>query len=246
MFNLSDFSQISPELSENLHYHEEIGSTNDEAIRLAKDGAKHGTIVLAEHQLAGRGRRGSEWLSKPGDGLLFSMVVRPDYSREFWSRIALVTGLAITSCLRDEWQLAAEVKWPNDVFISGKKSCGILVEAHEGFAVIGVGLNVAYSPAGDDFTSVWEELGKPVDREEILADILNAIWKEVADCGSAEFSNQLSRLRRMCILNGKSITFNSNGKAYQGLFKGIGNSGEMLVEENGRILPFLQAEMVRF
>lgn len=246
MFDTSEFARIAPEWSERLHYYEEVGSTNDEALRLAKDGAAHGTVALAESQLAGRGRRGAEWLSKPGDGLLFSLVIRPEYARENWSRLALATGLAIASCLRDEWQLAAEVKWPNDILIRGKKSCGILVEAREDFAIIGVGLNVGYSPEGDDYTSVWEELGKPIAREEMLMDVLNAIWVETAKCGGEAFSNQLKRLREVCILTGKLITFQSNGKSHQGIFKGIGDSGEMLVEQEGRIVPFLQAETVRF
>ena len=143
-------------------------------------------------------------------------------------------------------QIAAEVKWPNDVLIRGKKSCGILVEAREGFAVIGVGINIGYSPAGDDYTSVWEELGRPVAREEILADLLRGIMKESARCGGAGFADQLALLRSICILNGKLISFSSNGVTHQGLFKGIGQSGEMLVEENGVISPFFQAELVRW
>lgn len=246
MFDVSEFARIAPEWSERLHYFGEIGSTNDEALRLAKGGAAHGTVVLAENQLSGRGRRGAEWLSKPGEGLLFSLIIRPEYARENWSRLALATGLAIASCLRDEWQLAAEVKWPNDILIRGKKSCGILVEAREGFAIVGVGLNVDYSPSGDDYTSVWEELGKPISREEIFVDVLNAIWEETAQCGGVEFSNQLKRLREVCILTGKSITFQSNGESHEGVFKGIGESGEMLVEQEGGISSFLQAEMVRF
>lgn len=247
MFDISEFSRLSPEWSERLCFYDEIESTNDEALRLAKSGAASGTVVLAEHQLSGRGRRGAEWLSEPGDGLLFSIIIRPDYSREYWSRLALASGLAVACCLRDEWLLPAEVKWPNDVLIGGRKSCGILVEASEDFAIVGVGLNVAYSPDEGSYssTSMWQELGKPVSREEILADLLQAIWRETTLCGGCEFPNQLKRLREVCFLTEKVIGFQSNGQTHQGVFRGIAESGEMLVEQQGEILPFLQAEQVR-
>lgn len=253
MFDTGSFGYIAPDWVGRLHYHHEVGSTNDEALSLACAGADHGTVVLADHQLSGRGRRGAEWLSKPGDGLLFSLIVRPDYPREFWCRLALATGLAIATCLRDEWQVKAELKWPNDVLIDERKCCGVLVEAREDFAVIGVGLNVAYSPSGEDYTSVWEELGKPVSREELLADVLSAISAETLLCGGSGFADQLRRLREVSVLNGRTISFQSNGKAYRGVFKGIGESGEMLVlmDEGaafggGKVRSFLQAEMVRF
>ncbi|MGJ8676647.1 MAG: biotin--[acetyl-CoA-carboxylase] ligase [Akkermansiaceae bacterium] len=245
MFDLSEFDCRAPEWAARLSYHSELGSTNDEALRLAKEGAAHGTVVLAESQTSGRGRRGTEWISKPGDGLWFSIVIRPDYLREYWSRLALATGLAVAACLRHEWQLPAEVKWPNDIYISGKKCCGVLVEAREDFAIVGVGINVAFSPADTESTSIWQELGQAVAREELLVDLLTSIERETLACGGKDFTELLIRLRKFCMLTGKEVTFISNGNQHQGTFMGIGSNGEMLVRERGEVSPFLQAEMVR-
>ncbi len=103
MFDLRQFASISPDWYLRLNYHEELDSTNDEARRLAEDGAEHGTVVLADHQLAGRGRRGSSWISGPGDGLLFSLIIRPDFPQSHWSRIALATGLGMATALNEKW-----------------------------------------------------------------------------------------------------------------------------------------------
>ena len=243
MFDFSEFKRIAPEWSSRLHYHEQISSTSDEAHRLASEGAPHGTLVIAEQQTSGRGRRGAVWLSEPGDGLLFSIIIRPKSSREGWSRLALTAGLGIATCLNSEWSVPAELKWPNDIYIEGKKCCGILLESSSDYVVVGIGLNVAYSPEGNAFTSVWEHLGKPIAREELLYDILTAVWRELDD--EQAFTEQLVRLRKLCLLTGKVISFISQGEQYSGKFIKIGETGEMLVKIDGQTLSYLNAEQIR-
>ena len=142
MFDLQKFRQIAPDWGQRLHYHQELGSTNDEALRLAAAGVANFSVVLADHQLAGRGRRGAPWLSESGAGLLFSLIFKPDYEKELWSRLSLVSGLGIASVLQEQWNLPAEVKWPNDVLVEDRKCCGILVETRQDYVVIGIGINV--------------------------------------------------------------------------------------------------------
>ena len=99
MFDLRQFAALAPDWYLRLQYHHELDSTNDEARRLAEAGAEHGTVVLSDHQTAGRGRRGASWVCEPGDGLLFSMVIRPSFPKTNWSRIALAAGIGIAETL---------------------------------------------------------------------------------------------------------------------------------------------------
>ena len=117
MFDLRQFAALAPDWYLRLQYHHELDSTNDEARRLAEAGAEHGTVVLSDHQTAGRGRRGASWICEPGDGLLFSMVIRPSFPKTNWSRIALAAGIGIAETLNAKWGVRAQVKWPNDIYI---------------------------------------------------------------------------------------------------------------------------------
>jgi len=248
MFDLGAFNRISPKWARLIDHHEVLASTNDEALKLAADGAAHGTVVLADHQQAGRGRRGAVWASEPGDGLLFSLILRPNYPRKYWSRLALASGLGIVTALRDEWGIPAEIKWPNDVYINGKKCAGILVESQDGFAVVGVGLNIVSSPDGDDSTSLAEQLGEPllreISKEDVLAAVLDGLLTESKDCATG-FARQMARMRSVCYLTGKRVTFRSCQQEFDGRVVGLSDEGEFLVEIDGETQTFQQAELIR-
>ena len=131
---------------------EVTGSTNDDLLKAGKVGAPHGYGLAARRQTAGRGRRGHKWDSTEGN-LLLSIVLRPDVAPEDYSGLAAVCGLAVIEEL-ESLGLADEVrlKWPNDLYARGKKLGGILIEAARDadgsqFAVAGIGINVAYTPA---------------------------------------------------------------------------------------------------
>lgn len=244
MFDVREFNRIAPKWARLLHHHDELTSTNDEARLLAAQGAVQGAVVLAEHQNSGRGRRGAVWASEHGDGLLFSVILRPDYERKYWSRLALAAGLGIVNALRNEWGIPAEIKWPNDVYVHGKKCAGILVESQDGFAVVGVGLNMLSSPDGDDSVSLAELHEESLSREEVLAAVLEEILNESKLC-ACEFQGQMSRMRSFCWLTGKAVTFSSNKNKLTGVVSGLGDEGDLLVEIAGEVLPFQQAELIR-
>jgi BirA family transcriptional regulator, biotin operon repressor / biotin---[acetyl-CoA-carboxylase] ligase len=130
------------------HEHfERIDSTNTRARELAAEGAKHGTIVTAAEQTAGRGRQGRVWTAPPGKALLYSAVVRPLDERHLM--LPLAVPLAVCEAAEElRPGLECGVKWPNDVLVDGRKLAGILVEARpqDGWAVVGVGLNLSISP----------------------------------------------------------------------------------------------------
>jgi BirA family biotin operon repressor/biotin-[acetyl-CoA-carboxylase] ligase len=169
----------------------QTGSTNDDALAAAREGAPHGALFVTEEQLAGRGRRGNTWLAAPGEGLLFSLVLRPALSAERAPTLALLAGLAVRSAVAELLERAGSnarvlVKWPNDVVIVNdepRKLAGILVEsvvrgAHLGAVVIGVGLNVGRlglpSELAETATSL-ALLGVTVTRERLLAEVLDAL-----------------------------------------------------------------------
>ena len=176
--------------------HEELDSTNAEATRLARAGGAHGSVVVAEHQRAGRGRLDRRWESPPRSALTFSVVWRPPAPVECWPWLPLLTGYAVREALL-AMGVQAQLKWPNDVLIDDRKVAGVLVERVETpagpAAIVGVGLNVSMTEeelpvptAG----SLALALGTAPDRTELLLALLAALaasyaeWLAEADAGS--------------------------------------------------------------
>lgn len=241
-------AELDQEWSKRIIFYETCASTNDEARRLAKAGSPAWRVILAENQTTGRGRRGQVWHCPPGTGIAMSVILRPDFSRNLWARLALATGLAVAEAL-DHFGLSAEVKWPNDVWVDRKKICGILVEAEDDFVIIGIGLNVNVSvfPSEmvDPATSLFLEIGELVGREEVLLMLLRRLESRVAQVAN-DFSAILAALRPRCALTGKRIELELPLGNLSGTMRGIGENGELLLEmESGEILGILQADRIR-
>jgi BirA family biotin operon repressor/biotin-[acetyl-CoA-carboxylase] ligase len=171
----------------NVQWHGSITSTMDVAAALAHDGAPTGLVVAAEQQTAGRGRRGSTWISPPGAGLYFSFIARP--SMRSLSLLTLAAGVAVRDGITAVCGLQCDLKWPNDLLVGTRKLAGILAEglaigAPGQAVIIGVGVNLrpaAYPPAvAVRATSIESELGRAVDRDTVLAGIVDAIADRVA------------------------------------------------------------------
>ncbi len=111
-------------------YLPETDSSNDDAARIAAEGAAAGSIIIAGRQRRGRGRLGKKWLSSPGTGLTFSYVARPLVDRKDIPRLTLVAGLAVANAVEEQTGLATMIKWPNDILIMGRKVAGLLSEFH--------------------------------------------------------------------------------------------------------------------
>ena len=114
-------------LGRNILSYASLDSTNDTAYKLAEDGAKEGTVVIAERQKKGKGRQGRQWVSPKG-GIYFSCIIRPDIEPREVAKITLVSALAVATAIRELVNIPAMIKWPNDIVIKGKKLCGILTE----------------------------------------------------------------------------------------------------------------------
>jgi BirA family biotin operon repressor/biotin-[acetyl-CoA-carboxylase] ligase len=149
-------------------HHREIDSTNRRARELASAGAPHGTLVTAGAQTAGRGRQGRRWEAPAGSALLCSLVLR-----EFDALLSLRAGLAVADVAGE----AARVKWPNDVQVEGRKVAGVLVEGrpHEGWAVVGIGVNVSAAPDLPEAAALGRD-----DVEGVLAELLRALEARLA------------------------------------------------------------------
>lgn len=161
-----------------------LGSTNDQARQLAEGGAPEGLMVVAEEQTAGRGRNQRRWLTPPGSALAFSLVLRPPLRADQATRLTMLAGLAVCEAAELVAGLRAELKWPNDVLLGGRKAAGILVEsAFRGesleYAVAGIGINVSWAPAAAEVefpaTCLEAEAGRPVDRLTLLRAVLAAL-----------------------------------------------------------------------
>jgi len=157
---------------------ESIGSTNAELLARAGAGADEGTVLLAEHQEAGRGRLDRTWTSPPRAGLTVSFLVRPDVpaARRGW--LPLLTGVALAESVGEATGVRASVKWPNDLLaLDGRKLAGILAEASSDAVVVGTGLNVNTNATElpDTGTSLSVVTGAPVDRGPLLLAFLRAV-----------------------------------------------------------------------
>ncbi len=191
--NLIGSKKIKDELQtdfigQEIYIFTEVTSTNDVAKELAIKGAREGTIVIAETQSRGRGRLGRKWVSPEG-GMWFSIILRPKVDPEDALKLTLMTAAVVAKVISDTFRLKAEVKWPNDIVINGKKVCGILTEARTkgdmvDFVVIGVGINANINldsfpkHLGKSLTSLREELKEDINRKRFLC----ALLEELEQC----------------------------------------------------------------
>lgn len=239
--------EISSEWASRVIFLPECGSTNDEGRALAIKGAPDLSVVLTERQTAGRGRRGQPWACPPGEGLAFSLILRPAEPAVLWSRLALAAGLALAEAL-EAFGVSVGLKWPNDVWVGGKKICGILVEADSGFVVVGVGLNVNVTEFPDGLahpaTSLALELGEKVSREEVLVACLQRLQLRLDQIG-AGFGDLLDDWSTRCVLTGNDVRMDAVGEVKTGRVEGISSQGELLLRSSKGVEKVLQANEIR-
>jgi BirA family biotin operon repressor/biotin-[acetyl-CoA-carboxylase] ligase len=207
-------------------HHRTVDSTNERARELAAAGAPHGTTVTADEQQAGRGRQGRAWSAAPGSSLLMSVVVRGLDERH--ALLPLAAAVATCEAAESVAAVKCAIKWPNDVWLGrGRKLAGILIEGRpqEGWAVIGIGLNVGEVP--DDLRDTAASLGAP-DVEAVLGAVLEALDRRLGDPPR----EVLSAWRARDALKGETVTWRDG----EGTAAGIDDEGALLVEtETGTV-----------
>jgi BirA family biotin operon repressor/biotin-[acetyl-CoA-carboxylase] ligase len=242
-----DWEAMREEWGQRLHSFEELDSTNEQALKLGREGAGHGSVVVAERQLAGRGRRGAAWLSGEGSGLAFTVLLRPQMERALWPRLSLVAGVAVARSI-ERVGLSPEIKWPNDVLVAGRKVCGILVEAEGDFVVVGIGLNVGKMELPGELqetaTSLATEGATQKRREEYLSEIV-ADFLSLTKLVEREFTIIVQMVRSRCALVGHEIEFLEGQEEGRGLCEGVGEGGELLVRVEGNLKRYFAADRIR-
>lgn len=214
----------------------ETKSTNDLLLREAQSGAEEGFCIVAESQSGGRGRLGRSWESPPGQGLWFSLLFRPAWPISDTQRLTLITSVALSNAIERLTTLPCQIKWPNDIFLHGRKLAGILTEAQGDmdrlhYAVVGIGLNVHqsekdFSPAlRKTATSIRTEAGQAPRR----ADLLIAIFQELKRLYDAPFDEVREQWRDRCLTLGKNIRVQSGNETYEGQMMDVDASGALQI-----------------
>ena len=224
-------------------YFDSIGSTNNEALAWATNDAKDLSLVIADEQTAGRGRLDRKWFTPKGTALAFSLILRPTaQEKPYLTRMVGLAALAVVDALRTR-ALVAQIKWPNDVLLNGRKVAGILVESvwsgeEVDCLVIGIGINVLKSavPPAEllqfPATSLEESLGPAVERGEILHDILAGIIALRPHLGSDSF---VASWEKALAFRGEQVQVEEgNGNSITGKLLGLESDGSLrLSDEQG-------------
>lgn len=217
-----------------IHRFDEVASTNDEARRLADEGAVEGTVVIANYQTHGRGSRGRVWISPPTANLLFSVILRPDIPVQRNGELAFVAACGAANGLRDAFGLDARVKWPNDIVVGSRKIGGIIIEAGVGFAVVGVGVNINWvelpAEIAKSATSVALEVGEFVDIERAFQCMLAKLDLAYLDYKENGFAKILNDWRSLDCCVGKGVAIEVDGRTVEGKSIGVDDTGSLLVD----------------
>ena len=226
-------------------YFAEIGSTNDEALKLAELGSPEGTTVVASSQTAGRGRFGRTWYSPPGAGLYVSVICRNASAAPY---VSLAGGVAVADGIRAATGLPVEIKWPNDIVVDAgfgrrRKLAGILAEAsssREGVlqVILGFGINLraaAYPPdIADLATSLESELGREVNAGAVLAETLAALSERLAALAAGDPAPLIARWRQLAPLaTGAAVEWDTPAGLRSGKTAGIDEDGALRVRVDG-------------
>lgn len=237
-----------------------IDSTNLCAKQLAESGEAEGTLVVADQQTAGRGRRGRGWVAESGVGIWMTLILRPRLEPAQLSGITLIAALAAGRAIREICGVESQIKWPNDIVLDGKKICGILTEVssemnYVHYAVTGIGINVNTErfpvEMQDRATSLYLQTGRRMDRAAIIGkfaalygDYYEQYCKEGNLAAFVEEYNQMlvNRDQQVTIYHGM-VEDADPSKTETGIARGINADGALLVEVGGCCKPVMSGEV---
>ena len=222
----------------------ELDSTNRFLVDEARAGAPAGTVVVADHQTAGRGRLGRTWVAPPGASLLTSVLLRPQLPAERRHLLVAAAGLAMAEALESETGVVAGLKWPNDLLVGDRKLCGVLAEAAADALVVGLGVNVEWTDVPGDLAAVATacnlEGGRPTERRVLLDAFLARFADRLADLATARADYE-ARLLTL----GRRVRVDHPQRELVGVARGIDDAGRLLVEHpDGTIEPVAVGDVV--
>jgi BirA family transcriptional regulator, biotin operon repressor / biotin---[acetyl-CoA-carboxylase] ligase len=228
---------VSRLVGRDIHAFDTLDSTQAVLTRLAEQGAPEGTVVTARHQTAGRGRRGRHWWDEHGQSLLMSVLLRPSIPTAHAPQLSLVAGLAVADALVTAAGVDAQIRWPNDVLVGGKKICGVLPEAvsradgRVGHVLLGIGINVDQSEFPDDLrdqaTSLRLATGSAHDHGELLSIVLDALDRRYGEWLAVGFAGLRDEWRRRASTLGQRVP---TGDGREGVAVDVDETGALLVD----------------
>jgi BirA family transcriptional regulator, biotin operon repressor / biotin---[acetyl-CoA-carboxylase] ligase len=246
----------SHRLGKTIHHLLETGSTNDGARQLAEQGAPEGTLVLAEEQTRGRGRLGRSWLSERGAGIYASILFRPVLKPRDAAVLTLVAAVAGSEAIEHASRLNADIKWPNDLLLSGRKCCGILSEMQAErddirYVVVGIGINVNHSlfpeELGQRATSLRIEGKQTYSRVALLCEFLLRFELLYDDLQRGNLATVLQRwVDRSTFAFGKQVTVDlGSGRKLEGQTAGLSEVGNLKVKlADGHVEEVVSGDIV--
>lgn len=228
-----------------LYLFEEIGSTNEVAFELARNGAPEGTVVIADSQTQGRGRLQRRWISPPGVNLYISVIFRPSIAAKNAPFLTLVASIALAETIKNEGANTL-IKWPNDILINWKKVAGVLTAMQPrgdevDFVVVGVGVNLNMTretmkkemgEVAEIATSLREELGHEIERARFTADLINEIeiwYQRFLKNGKSPIIKEW--MRRWGAIN-RRVQVKFNETVVEGTASGIDENGYLLIKKD--------------
>jgi BirA family biotin operon repressor/biotin-[acetyl-CoA-carboxylase] ligase len=245
---------IRKTIGRRIEYHEEVESTNTEALHLAQQGAEEGTVVIAEAQSAGRGRLNRSWESPPAMNLYLSVVLRPDIPAASASLIPLMVGVAVADVISQYCPGKVKLKWPNDILIEGKKICGILTEMRTraeqvSFIIAGIGVNLNMQKLHfprelrETATSLRIEAAIDVDRVDFAVRLFETLgnWYRIFLNGGEAAIRE--KWLQYADLVGKRVEVVFKETVQHGTVRGLDENGALLLEGETGIQQVLAGDL---
>jgi BirA family biotin operon repressor/biotin-[acetyl-CoA-carboxylase] ligase len=232
-------------LAEKIYIYEVLESSNETAKEMAKAGAAHGTIVIANHQTKGKGRFGRSFFSPPGCGIYMSFILRnPELKADLITAFAAV---AVCGAIESTTGKSPQIKWVNDILLDGKKICGILTEAVAGCYILGIGVNFIAPAEGfphdlaHKTASIYTGAAPPISREALAAEIINRIMGEKPDKSAimAEYKKRLAMLGKRVVVSGIG-----GGASFEAVILDIDDMARLIVKkDDGKLLELSSGEI---
>ena len=223
-----------------IYYFDSIDSTNTKAKELAEEGHPSGTLVVADRQTAGKGRRGRSWESPTGIGIFMTLMLKPEINPNNASMLTLVAAMATTRAIRRVTGVPAMIKWPNDIVMNGKKVCGILTEMSAQFdyinhIVIGIGINVHNEDFPEEIaktaSSLYLESGQHIHRASLIEAFLEEFEDVYAEYLKTEDMEGLQKEYDAMLVNrGRQVRVLDPKEPFEGKAMGITKKGELIVD----------------
>lgn len=239
-YELKKYLRTNDAIGQDIIYHDTLDSTNDLAKELAEHGASEGTVIIAEKQTSGRGRLGRAWYSPAGEGLWFSIILRPQISIAEAAKITLTAAVAVAKAIRQSTGAFVGIKWPNDILLNGKKLAGILTEMNAepdkiNYLIVGIGVNVNLSqaelpPEINGIAVSLTEDNKRISRTKLLADILSELDFLYREFCHGRFNEILSQWREMSVTLNRMVQIKGLNYAEEGFAVDIDESGALLLK----------------